>query len=224
MTDSLRLLPGSRPGSYCRFLLRASLPVVVERVAHRDGAAPVISRTEIGVFEGDLRWKEEVGVEAAVARRDGDLRVVRCGRSSHGLRGDNYALLGEIIFYGRLADDDLKKLYRSSHLLVVPSQYEGFGIVYLEGMAYGLPAIATNAGAAGEMINDGGNGFLIAPGDAGAMSRLIVELHADRSRLGRMGLAAYHRYLAHPTWEMSMAQVRGFLRDLAVERLDSRIT
>ena len=94
LADALRLLLGGRLSRQCRVLLGASLPVVVERVAHRDGTAPVVGRTEVRVLERHLRWEEEVGVEAAVARRDADLRVVRRGRNSHGLRGGSHALLG----------------------------------------------------------------------------------------------------------------------------------
>ena len=66
-----------------------------------------------------------------------------------------------ITFRGALPDDKLAHHYRHHHLLVVPSQYEGFGIVYLEGMSFGLPAIGTTAGAAVEIIQDGVNGYLV---------------------------------------------------------------
>ena len=44
--------------------------------------------------------------------------------------------------------------------MVVPSSYEGYGIVYREGMAFGLPAIGTTSGGASEIITDGENGYL----------------------------------------------------------------
>ena len=45
-------------------------------------------------------------------------------------------------------DADLRRLLENSHVLATPSSYEGFGIVYLEAMGYGLPVIAGAAGAA----------------------------------------------------------------------------
>ena len=51
----------------------------------------------------------------------------------------------------------------ASHLLTVPSSYEGFGIVYLEGMQFGLPAIAGSDGAAKEIITHGQMAFWFPP-------------------------------------------------------------
>ncbi len=112
---------------------------------------------------------------------------------------------------GTLPDDDLAAILANSHILVVPSDYEGFGIVYLEGMSFGLPAIATTSGAACEVIADGVNGYLIAPNQAVALAAHLRELHTDRAALVRMSLAARERFLSHPTWDESMAKVRNFL-------------
>jgi glycosyltransferase involved in cell wall biosynthesis len=98
-----------------------------------------------------------------------------------------------------------------SHLLVVPSEYEGFGIVYLEGMGFGLPAIASTSGAAGEIITNGIDGFLVESGDTAVLAHHISALHENRSHLTQMSLAAQQRYHAHPAWEHSMARIRQFL-------------
>lgn len=116
-----------------------------------------------------------------------------------------------IIFAGHLQEKQLPAQFRKKHVLVVPSSYEGYGIAYLEGMGFGLPAIGTQAGAAGEIITHGENGFLIPVGDAGKLSVHLKRLHADRSLLAKMSLAARRRYLKHPTWHMSVAQARKFL-------------
>ncbi len=120
-------------------------------------------------------------------------------------------LNGQTRFLGAIADDDLAQQLRRSHLLVVPSQYEGFGIVYLEAMSFGLPAIAATAGAAHEIIRHETDGFLINPGDAPALAAHIRALHHNRARLTEMGLAARQRFLAHPGWNDSMARIRQFL-------------
>jgi glycosyltransferase involved in cell wall biosynthesis len=120
-------------------------------------------------------------------------------------------LSARVTFHGALDDKALAQLLRSSHLLAVPSSYEGFGIVYLEGMGFGLPAIATTSGAAGEIITHGEDGFLIAPGDSQVLADHLTCLSEDRQRLREMGLAARRRYLAQPTWEDSMQAIRQFL-------------
>lgn len=120
-------------------------------------------------------------------------------------------LSSQVTYHGAVSDDALAQLLRSNHLLAVPSSYEGFGIVYLEGMSFGLPAIATTSGAAGEIITHGQDGFLIAPGDSQALADHLNCLAKDRYRLREMSLAARQRYQAHPTWDNSMQAIRQFL-------------
>jgi glycosyltransferase involved in cell wall biosynthesis len=98
-----------------------------------------------------------------------------------------------------------------SHLLAVPSSYEGFGIVYLEGMWFGLPAIATSAGAAREIISPGRDGFLVPPGDPETLSDCLRRLAQDRGQLCAMALAAHRRAARHPTWEEGAASIHAFL-------------
>jgi glycosyltransferase involved in cell wall biosynthesis len=123
-------------------------------------------------------------------------------------------LEAQVKFLGPLVESQLADCMNRQHLLIVPSFYEGFGIAYLEGMDFGLPAIASTAGAAHEIITDGRDGFLIPPGDTSLLARHIGSLGANRSRLAEMGLAARERFLAHPTWEESAGTVRTFLERL----------
>ena len=114
-------------------------------------------------------------------------------------------------WHGRVMDDELGRHFGSSDLLIVPSSYEGFGIVYLEAMAWSLPAIAGEAGAAHEIITHGENGFLVPPDDPAALARTLRPLLADRARLKTMRRAARARYAAAPDWETSMAGAREYL-------------
>jgi glycosyltransferase involved in cell wall biosynthesis len=102
-----------------------------------------------------------------------------------------------------------------SQVLVVPSLYEAFGIAYLEAMGFGLPVIASTAGAAHELITDAEHGFLVAPGDAATLAQHMRTLQQDRDCLRRMSLAAYQRAQRHPTWAESAGRVREFLHSLA---------
>ncbi|MDQ3007117.1 MAG: glycosyltransferase, partial [Chloroflexota bacterium] len=95
--------------------------------------------------------------------------------------------------------------------LVVPSSYEGFGIVYLEGMCFGLPAVGTTAGAAGEIITDGVDGFLIGPEDVDLLAGRLKVINERREVLIQMSLAARGRYLRQPRWEQSAGEIREFL-------------
>jgi len=95
-----------------------------------------------------------------------------------------------------------------SHLLVVPSHYEALGIAYLEAMRFELSMIATTAWGAHEIVGHGREGFLVAPGDADALTRHLRLLIADRELLLRMGLAARRRATSHPRWDQSFERAR----------------
>ncbi|XVH31011.1 glycosyltransferase family 4 protein [Haloferacaceae archaeon DSL9] len=113
---------------------------------------------------------------------------------------------------GRAAESTLADYYERSHVLAMPSQYEGFGIVYLEGMAFGLPAIASTAGGASEIVTHGETGALVDPGDADAVAVAVERFARDRTALEAAGVAALERYRAHPTWDESGERIRSFLR------------
>ncbi len=127
-------------------------------------------------------------------------------------------LRGRVRFHGHLSDEALRQHLNSAHVLAVPSQYEGFGIVYLEAMGFGLPVLAGSQGAAWEFVTEGGNGFLLPADDRSASNHLAVHLralHRDRDRLATMGLAALDRYRRHPGWDESMEKIVGNLPDIA---------
>jgi glycosyltransferase involved in cell wall biosynthesis len=125
---------------------------------------------------------------------------------------EEMGLAPRVSLLGPLSARELAARCAASHLLAVPSSYEGFGIVYLEGMHFGLPAIAGTAGAASELIHHGHNGFLAPPGDAAALARSISLLMADRELLKRLSLTARRAAAAHPTWDESAARARAFLQ------------
>ncbi len=100
--------------------------------------------------------------------------------------------------------------------MVVPSSYEGFGIVYLEGMGFGLPAIGTTAGAASEVITHGEDGYLIEPDDADTLASHINELASNRELLLSLSLNALKRYKSQPRWDETAKNIREFLHQMAM--------
>jgi len=116
-----------------------------------------------------------------------------------------------VLLHGPLDREPLIRILAQAHVLVVPSSYEGYGIVYLEGMCFGMPAMGTTAGAASEIISDGVNGFLIGPGDAELLANRLKLLNEKRDVLIRMSFAARERYIRQPKWEQTASQIREFL-------------
>jgi glycosyltransferase involved in cell wall biosynthesis len=121
-------------------------------------------------------------------------------------------LSSSVIFHGPRDNGELADKLRTAHVLAVPSSYEGFGIVYLEGMAFGLPAIGTTAGAASEIIRDGETGYLVMPDDAKTLAARLMAFASDRALLARMSLNALKRYQQQPTWEQTAGEIRQFLQ------------
>jgi len=123
-------------------------------------------------------------------------------------------LEASIRFHGAQSDEALVNLLENSQVLVVPSSFEGFGIVYLEGMGFGLPAIGTTQGAASEIIVHGETGYLIKPEDSAGLAILLKYLCQDRKKLAALGLAARQRYQQFHGWDQNMAKIRTFLLEL----------
>jgi glycosyltransferase involved in cell wall biosynthesis len=142
----------------------------------------------------------------------GDLEVdVRYSRKMIRLCG----VLGiekQVKFLGTRTSGELTTLLEDGQLLVVPSQYEGFGIVYLEAMGFGLPPIASAAGGAGDFISHGDNGYLLQPGDSEGLANIVATLYIDRDQLAILSLAARRTFKSHPTWSACVRLVRSYLR------------
>ncbi|MDE0199571.1 MAG: glycosyltransferase [Caldilineaceae bacterium] len=119
-------------------------------------------------------------------------------------------LENRIRLHGRVSDEALAQRYRAAHLLAVLS-YEGFGIVYLEAMAFGLPVLASVHGGAGEIVDSGVNGFLVEPADADGIAAHLSALAGDRERLAILGRNARRRFASHPRWADAAAAIRAYL-------------
>jgi glycosyltransferase involved in cell wall biosynthesis len=98
------------------------------------------------------------------------------------------------------ARNDVPAILRRATLLVLPSvEPEPFGRTLVEAMAAGCPPIATAAGGPLEIIEDGVNGLLVPPGDAGALADAVKGLLADPARARALGGSGRERVLAQFT-------------------------
>jgi glycosyltransferase involved in cell wall biosynthesis len=108
---------------------------------------------------------------------------------------ENWASRGthpQVILTGFKQEEDLPLLYAIGDVFVLPSIYEPWGTVVNEAMAAGLPVVTTHVvGAAGDLVENGDNGFIVPDGDSGALAEAILTLlrseelrknMADRSR------------------------------------------
>jgi len=101
-------------------------------------------------------------------------------------------LEGQVVFTGEL--DDPRRAYPAFDVFVLPSvQPEPFGGVVMEAMAMGVPVIATRLGGSIDQVAEGVTGFLVAPGDAGALAERVECLWAGPEMRARMALAGPER-------------------------------
>ncbi|RUW85593.1 glycosyltransferase family 4 protein [Mesorhizobium sp. M1E.F.Ca.ET.063.01.1.1] len=94
----------------------------------------------------------------------------------------------QVHFTGWLSTEQLAMLYRAADILVVPSWYEPFGMVILEGMLFGLPIAASSVGGPAEILDHGRTGLLFPPRDAVGLAQALIRLiqfPALRQRLGQ---------------------------------------
>jgi glycosyltransferase involved in cell wall biosynthesis len=99
----------------------------------------------------------------------------------------------------RLPEEDVIAAYRSHDMLVLPSSYEGFGMVVLEAMSQRLPVIATPVGCATLLIRHDETGLIVPTRDANALADAIERLLADAPLRARLADAALAR-VAGMTW------------------------
>jgi glycosyltransferase involved in cell wall biosynthesis len=122
--------------------------------------------------------------------------------------GESVRLLGAIP-----DDDEVARLYRRADVFCLPSVQEGFGIVFLEAMASGLPVVATTAAAIPEVVPQGRAGLLVPPGDTEALAAALVELLRDPRR--RTECAAFGQtHVRQYDWPVV---ARTFLEQVGVE-------
>ncbi len=94
----------------------------------------------------------------------------------------------DVKFWGKQAH--VETLIPEADVLLMPSETEAFGLVALEGMACGVPTVATRVGGVSELIADGEDGFLAPMGDIAALAAPVVRLLEDEELHGRMARAA----------------------------------
>lgn len=86
-------------------------------------------------------------------------------------------LTHEVLLLGAVSEELKAKLYRAGDLFVLPTLYEGFGIVFVEAMACGLPTVSTNVGAVPEVV--GKAGLLVEPKNSKALAQAVIKVFHD---------------------------------------------
>lgn len=137
--------------------------------------------------------------------------------------------LGDCVrFVGRVPDRaQLQELYRHTDLFVLPSRYgrwhgrwrgEGFGIVYLEAAAFGVPSVAYDCGGVTDIIASERDGVLVEPEDIWALARALKALALNRDKIESLGRAAHAKVNTQFTQHAIAAQWKVALEALTTLR------
>jgi glycosyltransferase involved in cell wall biosynthesis len=91
---------------------------------------------------------------------------------------------------------DIPDILAASDLFVLSSDVEGLPLAVMEAMAAGLPVVATAVGGVPELLTDGREGLIVAPGDADALKAAIARLIDSPDQRKTMGRCAESKALA----------------------------
>ncbi len=177
------------------------------RVAGENEASPLpprwfpkgrvlLSVTRLAASEGYKGVDTMIRTLARIQIRVPDLHYLIVGEGDDRARLEKLArdsgVAGRVHFAGKLdaSTDDLWACYANCDVFVLPSKGEGFGIVFLEAMAFGKPVIGGHHGGTPDIIEDGITGFLVDHGDEVRLGQIIEMLVRDesmRQAIGRAG-------------------------------------
>jgi glycosyltransferase involved in cell wall biosynthesis len=114
-------------------------------------------------------------------------------------------------FHGHVAASDLRGAYRAASVLVFPTLCDGFGLVVQEALAHGVPVITTTNAGAADLIQDGRNGFVVAPASVAALAEKMQWCITHPGEISRMRQAALETAQAW-TWDRFRETFRDKLR------------
>jgi glycosyltransferase involved in cell wall biosynthesis len=118
-----------------------------------------------------------------------------------------------VLFTGKVANEDVPQYLVASDVFVLPSLYEGFGIVILEAMAAGLPVISTNVGGPPNILTEGVNGYLVEVKNCGQIADRVIQILNDqrlKEKMSKNNLVEVKKY----SWESVTAQVESLFKSI----------
>lgn len=127
-------------------------------------------------------------------------------------RARDHGIADDVVFAGAVAADDLPMYYAAADLFCHPNRIdgadiEGFGIVFLEAAAAGLPVIGGDSGGVPEAIEAGVTGELVSGESADELASTLQSLLDDPDRRAAFGRAGRQRVLEQFTWARAARQV-----------------
>ena len=114
---------------------------------------------------------------------------------------------------GTVVPATLSKFYDTADLFVMPSLFEGYGMVLAEAMARGLPIICTTGGAASETVPDAA-ALKVAPGNSTALTAAIEKALGDKKLRARLADASWEMGRTLPPWTETTRRIAAVVMGL----------
>jgi glycosyltransferase involved in cell wall biosynthesis len=176
----------------------------------------------ISLYKPDPRVKREENLVLFIARYKKMYRMKGLYyliEAIQMLQGVRLHIVGEIEesnaknieYVGVKQGQELVEEMQTASLMVLPSlaNMESFGMVLIEAMACQTPVVGTKIGGIPEVINDGIDGFTVAPQDRNALALAISKILSDKELATRMGLSGEAKVRKNFTWDTRVALTQG---------------
>jgi glycogen synthase len=131
----------------------------------------------------------------------GPPRVPAGGVAAQWLEAKHDPFRKQIHFTGWQSPAEMARRYAAADILVVPSRYEPFGMVILEGMLHGLAIVAADVGGPAEILEHGRTGLLFPARDVGALGSALQWLLKNPEKRKALGLAAAREVRSKWLWK-----------------------
>ncbi|HEX3510923.1 MAG TPA: glycosyltransferase family 4 protein [Solirubrobacteraceae bacterium] len=219
-TESLLAAAGGPAGRMHRIPPGVTLPADVRRTSAERPTLVTVSRLADAYKGHDVLLRALPAIRARVP--DVEWVVIGDGPLRRELqqRAQREGLGGAVRFLGAVGDAERDAWLLRADVFAMPSRLpggglagEGFGIVFLEAAARGLPVVAGNVGGAVDSVADGETGLLVDPADPGAVAQAVSSLLLDPALARRLGEAGARRAAAF-AWPLVAARVEELLLGL----------
>ncbi len=157
---------------------------------------------------------------ARLPKQNSPLKLIVAGKGNikkYRKAAQKAGIAGQVIFTGVVTRERLTDLYQAGDLYMMLSQFDTFGMVVLEAMAAGLPAIVSSNVGAKDLVQEGKNGFVIADTSNRDLIASKIQMMFDDAVRRRMSDAAYQTATQN-TWARTAAKYSAIYRDILVSK------
>lgn len=200
-----------------RVVLPGLYPPLTKPAAHKARGMRVLTIARLDAYKGvDVMLRAIAALKGQFSALQYD--IVGDGKETARLR----ALAGEldlnrhVHFHGRVSESEKAKLLEQADIFALPSrlepgEVEGFGIVFAEAGAYGLPCVAGRDGGIPSAVLDGETGLLADGADVSQVTQALQRLLSDQDLAERLGRAGHHRFWNAFVWDAAISRFEAAL-------------